>query len=320
MIDFRYHIVSIVAIFLALGIGIVLGTTTLNGPILDDLQGKTNNLAKTNGDLQSEVDALQSRLAADHDFASAVLPYAVKGRLADQRIALVSGPGVGGSLRQAVTSVLTRAGAEIVSDVQLRNEFTDPAQDSTLASLAGRLAGEVSLPGGSGLEQASTQLASVLVTGPDAPANPPDALRTSLDAYGQAQMLTVHGDTSGPGTMAVVLAAAPAKAADAPSPVSAALLSVTTALDKHSAGAVLAGTEAAGAPNGVLDRATHDASFGDHASSVPAVDQPSGQIALVFALELQLKGKAATYPNPAAAVSAAPDPTATPSPTGSPTR
>ena len=34
MIDFRYHLVSIVAVFLALAIGIVLGSTELEGPTL----------------------------------------------------------------------------------------------------------------------------------------------------------------------------------------------------------------------------------------------------------------------------------------------
>ena len=40
MIDFRYHLVSLIAVFLALAIGIVIGTTPLNGPVLDDLHGQ----------------------------------------------------------------------------------------------------------------------------------------------------------------------------------------------------------------------------------------------------------------------------------------
>ena len=50
MIDFRYHLVSIVAIFLALAIGIVIGTTALNGPVTEALQ-KGN--ASLNGDLNN---------------------------------------------------------------------------------------------------------------------------------------------------------------------------------------------------------------------------------------------------------------------------
>ena len=53
MIDFRYHIVSIVAIFLALTIGIVVGTTALNGPVLDDLRGRVNVQARDKRNLEA---------------------------------------------------------------------------------------------------------------------------------------------------------------------------------------------------------------------------------------------------------------------------
>ena len=38
MIDFRYHLVSIVAVFLALAIGIVVGSTALKPAVLTGLQ------------------------------------------------------------------------------------------------------------------------------------------------------------------------------------------------------------------------------------------------------------------------------------------
>ena len=44
MVDFRYHLVTIIAIFLALAVGIVVGTTALNGAILDDLRGRNADL------------------------------------------------------------------------------------------------------------------------------------------------------------------------------------------------------------------------------------------------------------------------------------
>ena len=42
MISFRYHVVSIVAVFLALALGVVVGTTALNGPITTDLRNKVD--------------------------------------------------------------------------------------------------------------------------------------------------------------------------------------------------------------------------------------------------------------------------------------
>ena len=46
MIDFRYHLVSIVAVFLALAIGIVLGST--------ELQGNTIDVLRTSSELAEE--------------------------------------------------------------------------------------------------------------------------------------------------------------------------------------------------------------------------------------------------------------------------
>jgi len=312
MIDFRYHVVSIVAVFLALGIGIIVGTTTLNGPILDDLQGKTTNLAKNNTSLQGRIDDLTGQVTADRSFASAVLPYAVQGRLAGQSVALVSAPGVGSDLRRDVTAALRAAGGSVASDVQLRPSFADPDQDATLAALAGRLAGAGELPAGSGVQQAATQLASVLLTAPDSRGGSPGALRTSLDAYSQAQLVTVHGDNPRPASVAVVLAADAPGSSTQGRALADSLLTVATALDTHGRGVVLAGTAAAAGSDGVLTRAARDTGFGDHVSSVPQADQPAGRIALVFALQQQLAGRAATFATPADAVNAAPSPSPSP--------
>ena len=62
MIDFRYHLVSIVAVFLALAIGIVLGSTELRGAAFSALDrtssalsGKLNAANSENSSLQQQV-------------------------------------------------------------------------------------------------------------------------------------------------------------------------------------------------------------------------------------------------------------------------
>ena len=40
MIDFRYHLVSLIAVFLAVALGIVIGTTALNEPILSNRRAR----------------------------------------------------------------------------------------------------------------------------------------------------------------------------------------------------------------------------------------------------------------------------------------
>ena len=48
VIDFRYHLVSIVAVFLALALGIVVGATALRGPLVDELKDNSNRLKDSN--------------------------------------------------------------------------------------------------------------------------------------------------------------------------------------------------------------------------------------------------------------------------------
>ena len=47
MIDFRYHLVSIVAIFLALALGIVLGSTTLSNSVGDTLRKQVSSATRS---------------------------------------------------------------------------------------------------------------------------------------------------------------------------------------------------------------------------------------------------------------------------------
>ncbi len=54
VISFRYHVVSIVAVFLALALGVVVGTTALNGPITTNLRQQVDSLKKDRSSLASQ--------------------------------------------------------------------------------------------------------------------------------------------------------------------------------------------------------------------------------------------------------------------------
>ena len=71
MIDFRYHLVSIVAVFLALAIGIVLGSTELQGPTYNLLNQTTAKLQNEYNQASSQRDTAQqdrksTRLNSSH--------------------------------------------------------------------------------------------------------------------------------------------------------------------------------------------------------------------------------------------------------------
>ena len=54
MINFRYHLVSIVAVFLALGIGIIMGTAVIDRAVVDRLERQQDDLDKRIDDVRSE--------------------------------------------------------------------------------------------------------------------------------------------------------------------------------------------------------------------------------------------------------------------------
>ena len=90
MIDFRYHLVSLIAVFLAVALGIVIGTTQLNGPILtDNLQGQVTALQEDKRSLEDQTQALQTQLDDVGVFEEAIGPTLVEDTLAGRSVVFV---------------------------------------------------------------------------------------------------------------------------------------------------------------------------------------------------------------------------------------
>ena len=93
MISWRYHLVSIVAVFLALGLGVLTGTTVLNDNLVRNLKAQTKTLKADLDELRASVDDLQSQLGTMGTFAEQAVPYLVGGRLATRQVVVVSEEG-----------------------------------------------------------------------------------------------------------------------------------------------------------------------------------------------------------------------------------
>ena len=147
MIDFRYHLVSIIAVFLALAVGIVLGTTALNGPVLTDLRRNLERLSDDKRGLETDVMALRGDVAAADDFATSVAPALLEGSLDEQRVLLVVTPETPANLAERLTPLLTQAGAQVTGQLRLLPALSEEGnrqlvEDPTrfLSNLESRLA------------------------------------------------------------------------------------------------------------------------------------------------------------------------------------
>ena len=63
MINLRYHIVSVVAVFLALGIGLALGSTFVDSILVNELEDQVNQLDVA----QEEAVELKNQAIAERD-------------------------------------------------------------------------------------------------------------------------------------------------------------------------------------------------------------------------------------------------------------
>ncbi len=312
MIDFRYLVVSLVAVFLALAIGIVLGTTTLNHFLVQNLNARAKSVTKTNERQAATIDQLRKQAKADETFASAIGPRLVAGDLDGQSIVLISAPGADDATRSKTEKLAEAAGATIAADVRLEARYVDPGNGALLSSLAGRLAQRFGgqLPAGAhGTTKAAVALADVLVAPADSSVDS-HALATTIGAFRDGKLIKVAGNHPKPGTLGLVLTGTP-PSKHRPQTTSA-LLALARALDQHGSGTVLAGPTLDPGQKGVISAARGRHSVASIVSTVDDVDKPQGRIATVLALARQLRGHSGRYGTTGGAT--APLPTPVPSP------
>jgi len=298
VIDFRYHLVSVIGIFLALAVGIVLGTAAANGVVLDNLNGQVNRLRTDKGDLRKTLDDLQTESNAGKAFVKLWLPTLVAHRLADQRVAVLSAPGTPSGLRTDVVAALRQAGATVTSQVQISADYVDPARDATLASVVSSLgSAEGDAPTRSGAELAAASLATALVAKRSGRAPAAEESTRVLTAFQRAGMIDLTGNGNPNAASLAVLLAAPAEKGknDATKASDTVLLALAVALDVGSDGAVISGPLTATANDGLLAAARSSNDVRHAVGTVDSADSPVGQVETVLALAAQLRGEAVAW-------------------------
>ncbi|WP_349828349.1 copper transporter [Brevibacterium litoralis] len=152
MIDFRYHLVSLISVFLALAVGIVLGAGPLRGPIGESLQTQVDSLRDDRDRLRLDLDAAGQDVEALDSYVAATAADLLDGTLTGAEVALVVGPGVEAATVDAVSGYLEDAGATTAGSLTLRDGalLTEGAEDlhSELLALDPSLSDEpgVALP------------------------------------------------------------------------------------------------------------------------------------------------------------------------------
>ena len=132
MPDLRYHLISLISVFLALAVGVLLGTAIADRGVRDAQIQDIRNDLESQRELISERDEniseLQQQLSANEAVIQGMSETVISERLTGQSVALASGPWVDENVAQAVQRSLSAAGADVVNVVELP-EIDDPPEE-----------------------------------------------------------------------------------------------------------------------------------------------------------------------------------------------
>jgi Copper transport outer membrane protein, MctB len=318
MIDFRYHLVSIVAVFLALGLGLLVGATALQPTALGGLIRLSQQERKQIDSALATNRQLSRQIASSDQFAQSVAPQLLDQLLSGERVVVVEAPGASAQVISGVDQALAQSGAAVSGHVQLQNKFfdTSPSTEQQLSQLAQQFAPAGTSPQGSPVAQASQVIAGAILT-KDGPGQPVAGQRDAggvalLSGFGAGGFLNVTGHPDARATLAVVILPDTPPSTSVSDPQSQRLVTLAQQLNLTGQGTVVAGSVTGAGPGSAIDVMRNGNRHVGHLSSVDDADHPAGQIVVAQALYEQLRGVSGSYGFGPGAAGPGPSPAPTP--------
>jgi hypothetical protein len=306
VISLRYHIVSLVAVFLALALGIVVGSTVLQEGTVSVLRATSERVRQESDRNSRENVALKQEQARLQSFGAAVLPELTQGRLKDRPVVLVDTDKVDSGLRDTVRKTLEDAGAEIDGQITFSDQHLALATDAdrtAISRLLGADAGAADVLRGTLVKRLADRLMTSSAIPQEDGQRPSDLLTGLQDADFLADLKLSKPITAGTdpfprqGSSFVLLGPSPTGAPTAVIP-DAFLVPLADQVSSRATGGAVAGVEAAAVPssNSWVIALRNNRPVSRRVSGVDSVDSVYGQLSLVQALQTSLQqGPAGQY-------------------------
>lgn len=295
MISLRQHAISIAAIFLALAIGVVLGSSVLSDGLLSGLTDDKKDLQNQVQELQGQVNGQNLQLQSADGFDSAVAGRVVGGTLADRTVVVFTTPSAEPSAVDAAVKLVATAGGTVTGQVGLTDAFvTAQGADQLRATVTNVVPAGVQLstaavdPG----SMAGDLLGAVLLLdGTTAqPQSTPAERDLALQTLRSGGFISYQDGTVAPGQLALVVTGTSDDGNKGPI-----VARFAAAVDARSAGAVLAGDAGSASGNGAVAVARSDAAISNHLSTVDNIERGAGRITTVLALREELDGRSGQF-------------------------
>lgn len=295
MISLRQHALSLAAVFLALAVGVVLGSGFLSDTLLSSLRDEKKDLNTQISGLNDQKNVLNEKLSAANNFDTQLAGRIVHDALAGKSVVVFRTPDAKDDDVAAVSKFIGQAGGTVTGTVSLTQEFVEANSAEKLQTVVNSSV----LPAGQQLStklvdqgsQAGDLMGIALLANPN-PAVPPvdDTQRnTVLAAMRDTGFITYQAsDHMGAANAALVVTggALPQDAGNQ----GASVARFSAALAPHGSGTLLAGRDGSATGGAAVAVARADAGLNSAISTVDDVDAAPGRITAVLGLHDLLGG------------------------------
>ncbi|MGV0838190.1 copper transporter [Mycolicibacterium thermoresistibile] len=294
MISLRAHAISLAAVFLALALGVALGSGLLSNTVLSGLHSDKTELQNEISSLTDERNALNEKLGAAGEFDAQMAPRILRDTLADRSVVLFRTPDAADADLEGLTRVLRQAGATVTGTVELTEEFVDANSAEKLLSVvnspilpAGKQLSTTSVDQGS---QAGDLLGISLLIPRDPAVPPVDATQreTVLAALRDTGFIT-YGDQRIDAADTALIVTGGALGEDAGNR-GATVARFAAGLAPHGSGTVLTGRDGSASGVAAVAVTRSDAALTDVVSTVDDIGSEAGRITSVLALGALIDG------------------------------
>ncbi len=297
MISLRQHAISIAAIFLALAVGVVLGSHTLAGDMISGLRSDKNDLNTQVDELTAQNAQLAARLDAADQFIAGSAPRILNGTLADRTVVVLTTPDADPADIDGVSNSLQTAGATVTGRIALTDSFIDAGEGDRMRSTLTNI-----VPAGAQLSTGAVDQGSLagdllglaLIQDPATshPRSTPQELSLILETLRGGNFLTYADPPTRPAQLAVVITG---NGVEPDTGQGATIARFTAALRARAAGTVLAGRAGAAEGNGPIANVRAQAPLATTVTTVDNIDREIGRVTTTLALTEQLTGGAGRY-------------------------
>lgn len=282
MINFRYHLVSIAAIFLALAVGIALGSGPLDNAknIVDG--GSSDAAEVQQGDLAS----------FDTAYATKTGPAVTKNKLSGQSVLILTLPGARAGEVRGLKSSMTAAGATVAGEVELSAKLLDSSGRQFAEGVAQQAAKGVNgvATTGDSYVRVGSALGRGLFAKTTAKVDAPAATITA--AFKEGKLIAFNKRPTSRATLALIVAG-PGKANGEQGSGNIAA-QLASAFDSQAKGVLLAGPSRSSDDGGYL-QILRSSDVASQVSSIDVIDSPAGRLIAVLAAARELTGDAGSF-------------------------